>query len=202
MDKRFDCAHQKKAGFTFIELLITISLMGMMILAVIAIDVGARRFVNTANYEAQVQSEVSPVLERMVKDIALAYGESGNSGINITGSNQITIRQLPFLPALPTYPNFCDDPCVSYTYNSAGSNLTRRTSPYCSAGCSPSWTPDEVIAANIENCAFIQETDGLTNTTVKIAITARRTADASPPTFENPRVTLDTSVSPRSNSLN
>jgi len=191
----------KKAGFTLIELLITIGLIGMMILAITAIDVGARRFVNTANYEAQVQSEASPVLERMVKDITLAYGQSDNSGITIAGNSQITIRQLPFLPVLPTYPDFDDDPRVRYTYNSSGLSITRETSSSCPGGVC-SWNPAEVevIARNIENVTFSQGTDGI----VGINMTARRNAQAAPPpvTFENPKVTLETSVSPRSASLN
>src|SRR3989338_4132349 len=189
----------KKAGFTLIELIITIGLIGMMILAITAIDVGARKFLNTANYEAQVQSEASPVLERMVKDITLAYGQSDNSGITIAGNSQITIRQLPSSPALPTYTNFDDDPRVRYTYNSSGLSITRETSSSCS-GSACSWNPAEVIARNIENDAFSQGTDGI----VGINMTARRNAQAAPPpvTFENPKVTLETSVSPRSTSLN
>lgn len=188
--------NSKLIGFTLVELLITISLMGMIILAVTTIDLGARRFVNTASYEAQVQSEVSPVLERMVKDITLAYGQSGNSGITITGSNQITIRRLDDAPS--TYADFSDDPCVRYSYSSSPNfYITRQTNsaPNCSA-----WNPAEVIARNIESGTF---SPGAADGNVTISLTARRIAAASPPpvTFENPRVTLETSVLPRSTSL-
>lgn len=185
-------------GLTLVELLITISLMGMIILAITAIDVGSRRFLNTANYEAQVQSEVSPVLERMVKDITLAYGQSDNPGINITGSNQITIRRLDS-GSPPSYANFDDDPRVRYTYNSSNLYISRETSSSCAGGVC-SWNPAEVIARNIESGTFSQGTDGV----VGINMTARRNAQATPPpdTFENPRVTLETSVLPRSTSLN
>jgi len=184
-------------GFTLIELLITISLMGMIILAITAIDLGSRRFLNTANYEAQVQSEASPALERMVKEITLAYGQSDNPGINITGSNQITIRRLDDPP--PTYADFDDDPRLRYTFNSSNFYIIRETSSSCPGGVC-SWNPAEVIARNIESGAFSQGTDGV----VGINMTARRNAQATPPpdTFENPRVTLETSVSPRSTSLN
>lgn len=190
----------KKAGFTLIELLITIGLMGMIILAITAIDVGSRRFLNTANYEAQVQSEASPVLERMVKDITLAYGQSDNPGITIAaGNTKITIRQLPLLPAFPTYADFDDDPRVRYTYDSTYLYITREISSTCPGGVC-TWNPPEVIARNIESGAFSPGPDGI----VEINMTARRKAEAAPPpvTFENPKVTLETSISPRSTSLN
>ena len=182
----------KKAGFTLIELLIAIGLVGMIILAITAIDVASRRFLNTTNYEAQVQSEASPVVGRIVKDISMAYGQYGNSGITLTGTNLIEIRRLDDAPA--TYADFNDDPRIKYTYNPAGFYITRETST-CS---SCPWSSAEVIARNIQACTFSQGTDS----TVSISITARRTADGSSVSFENPLVTLETSVSPRSNSLN
>ena len=187
----------KKAGFTLIELLIAIGLVGMIILAITAIDVASRRFLNTTNYEAQVQSEASPVVGRIVKDISMAYGQSANPGISITNTNRrITIRRLDDSPS--TYDNFDDDPLVRYTYNIGQNDIAREASP-CSggAGC-PSWGTAETIARNIEACAFTQGADSI----VTIDITARRIADGSPVTFENPRVILETSVFPRSSSLN
>jgi prepilin-type N-terminal cleavage/methylation domain-containing protein len=195
----------KKTGFTLVELLIAISLVGMIILSITAIDVASRRFINTANYAAQVQSEIGPILERMAKDISQAYGYTGttlgipNSGINITVPTQITIRQLDNYPH--TYTDFTDDPGIRYTYNpNPAFNITRenRDCPTCS------WSPipPEVIARNIEAGNFTQEPspDGR----VKIVLTARRNAAFPAPadTLDNPRVILDTSVLPRNNPTN
>lgn len=191
---------RKKTGFTLVELIISISLVGMIILSITAIDLASRRFINTANYAAQVQSEIGPVLERMAKDISQAYGYTGtgNSGITLTGTTQITIRQLD--NASPhTYANFADDPGIRYTYNPGPSfNITReaRTCLTCS------WSPVELIARNIQAGNFTQEPspDGR----VRITLTARRRAASPAPadTLDNPTVTLETSVLPRNNPIN
>lgn len=189
----------KKAGFTLVELLIAISLVGMIILSITAIDVASRRFINTANYAAQVQSEVGPVLERMAKDISQAYGYYNNTGINLTGTTQITIRQIDTAPH--TYTIFTDDPGIRYTYNPGPAfNITREERTCLSCPWTPA--PPETIARNINACSFIAEPlSPLPRERVNVFLTARRNA-ASPVALDNPEVILDTSVSSSSNPIN
>lgn len=67
-----------RKGFTLIELLIAVSLVGVIILAIVGVDLASRKFVNSADFAARAQNDISPALEHMVKNISRGVGNSVN----------------------------------------------------------------------------------------------------------------------------
>ena len=194
----------RKTGFTLVELMIAVSLVGMIILVITAVDLASRRFVQSSNYEAKVQNSVSPILEMMVKDIARAYGQSANPGIKdtsgnsiFTGSQRIEIRQLDSAPA--TYSDYTDDAWRAYGFDSTSKEI-RRYDTCNSAGndkCN-AWGPAyEVLAKNITVCNFTRSD---ITAPVSIGLTALHDAAVEADTNTNPQVTLETSIFPGSSS--
>ena len=195
-------SHLRRAGFTLVELMIAVSLVGMIMLALSAVDMASRKFLKTSDYEAKVQNNISPVLEMIVKDISLASGQKSNPGINLVSSSQIRARvDRMYLPTPKTY---SDDTWIEYNF--ASNQIQRKE---CSADINGAWTGScaapFTIASNVQACAFtrsiIPDPDTLKNP-VKIILTARLLANGSPPTPTNPEVTLETSVFPLPSSMN
>lgn len=178
-------------GFTLTELLIAISLVGMIILSLVAVDVAMRKFLNTSDYTARVQNEISPALDMIVKDTSRAIGYINDSGIVISGSNRIEIRQLDTNNP-PSYSDYADDPWIRYSFNNY--TIEKRTR----VNESSAWTNPETIARNISSCNFTYSP----NTPVGISITALHNAALTEDENTNPRVTLETSILPRSSSTN
>lgn len=71
-----------KQSVTLIELLIAISLLGILALAFTSIDLFSRYHVLTADRRTQVQNEASFVLEHMSKEVVKAIGNERINGEN------------------------------------------------------------------------------------------------------------------------
>lgn len=185
-----------KAGFTLIELLIAISLVGMIILAVVAVDVASRRFVNTADYEARAQNQISPALEMIVKDVSQAVGnrvipDPPGSGVrqNPPG-NTTNIGARLDTDNDPGDYNY--DTWIGYSFDSGTSTIRRKECPNNTWPCVPIISADSAIANHITGANFTIAADG----SVAIVISAQLSESDSTP------VTLETTVFPRGNSAN
>src|SRR3989338_10814761 len=75
------CSASFFAGFTLMELLVSITLIGMILVTLTAIDIASRNFLKTSDYEARIQNEVSPILEMIAKNITTAYGAVFSPGL-------------------------------------------------------------------------------------------------------------------------
>lgn len=183
---------KKIGGLTLVELLIAVGLIGMIVLAIMAIDVASRRFFGTSDFETRVQNEVAPILEMIAKDVIRATGQKDNVGIRpIVLSNRIEIRQ----DTAKTYSDYSDDPWVAYFFDSNPNSNAISTERRANAA-SP-WTGQERLARNIVDCQFSLSAD----TAVQITITARRDASQSA-SAANPEVRLETTSFPRLQSIN
>lgn len=178
-----------KRGFTLIELIIAISLVGLIILAIVGVDVASRRFVNTSDYEARAQNQIGPVLEMIVKDVSRAVGNVRfDSGVNQTTASDIRAR----IDRNNSPSNYGDDTWVGYRYISG---TIQRTECSPNWPCAASW---ETIANNLINTpptnitSFTITPDG----SVGIVISAQL------PESDNTTVTMETSVFPLGNSAN
>lgn len=190
-----------KAGFTLIELLIAISLVGMIILAVVAVDVASRRFVNTSDYEARAQNQISPTLDMIVKDVSQAIGnrvipDPPGSGVRQDPlGNTANIGSRLDTDGDPG--DYNADTWISYSFDSGESIIRRRECPNNVWPCAPRST-DPAIANHIINTLdhptifSIDPSSGA----VTIVISAQLSGSDSTP------VTLETTVFPRSNSAN
>lgn len=189
-----------KRGITLIELIIAISLVGMIVLAIVAVDMASRRFVNTSDFEARAQNQISPALELIAKDVSRAVGNiKSDSGIcrdsdpnpcTITASlpASLNIRSRIDKNSNPTPGNYGDDTWVGYRYNSG--TMQRKECGSNSWPCAVTW--DTVATSIVAPTSFTAAADG----SVKIVISAQLSGSDSTP------VTLETTVFPRSNSAN
>ena len=190
-----------RRAFTLIELLIAITLVGMILLTISAVDIASRKFLNTADYESRVQNEVSPILEMIAKDITLGYGNDNNPGLYVPASTEVEIRRLD-AASPPRYDIFTDDPWVRYRYDSSTHSIIKDSCTGSLSRCG-TWGGPETLANNISGCSFIIGIDPTLNKNlyVTIAITALRDASISADINKNPQVILQTRVAARSQSI-
>ena len=185
-----------KRGITLIELIIAISLVGMIILAIVAVDVASRRFVNTSDFEARAQNQISPTLELIAKDISRAVGNRiSDTGVNQTTTANIAARLDINATGGPnnTPGNYGDDIWIGYGFDSGTSTIRRRECPNNLWPCVPT-ASNSTVANNIVSPTNF--TINSTNGGVRIVISSRI------PQSDSTNVTLETTVFPRGNSAN
>lgn len=188
-------------GFTLIELLIAISLVGMIILAVVAVDVASRRFVNTSDYEARAQNQISPTLEMIVRDVSQAIGNRVIPDPPGSGVRQDPLGNTANIGSrLDTDDDpgdYNDDTWISYSFDSGESTIRRRECLSNVWPCPPRGS-DPVIANYIVNTVDHPTSFSIdpSSGAVTIVISAQLSGSDSTP------VTLETTVFPRSNSAN
>lgn len=184
-----------KKGLTLIELIIAVSLVGMIILAIVAVDMASRRFVNTSDYEARAQNQIGPVLEMITKDVSRAVGNARfDTGVNQTLATNIGARlDINSVTGNPndTPGNYSDDTWISYGFFAPpNSSIRRRT---CTSWpCAASGTDPLIANYIVTPTSFTIAADG----------SARIVISAQLPESDNTTVTMETSVLPRGNSAN
>src|SRR3989339_511147 len=193
------------AGFTLMELLVSITLIGMILVTLTAIDIASRNFLKTSDYEARIQNEISPIVGMIAKNITTAYGFTLSPGLVYPFScitppcPEIEIRQLdnPSAPWVPSYEDYSDDDWVAYRYNSATYTIAMENCLNNGAGplfrCNNNWGPQQILARNITACNFTIAPDA---SGVFISVTAMRNATAGE-SVTNPAVVLNTTVAAR-----
>jgi len=178
---------------TLVELLIAISLLGLVILAATSIDLFARRQLRDTDIRTQLINEISPAMEHMVKNILQGIGDINNPGVIGThGGNTIQIRQ-------DTNGNSRADDSYNITYQLLGNNILF-TDTFLGIS-------NEVIAQRITNLTFSYidtNSNGVPDSRdalLDINITARWDPTLSPDSITNPEVQLNSRVQLRSASI-
>lgn len=172
---------QVLSGLTLAELMIAVVLVGMIVLAIISLDVSSRRFLASSYFEVLVQNRIGPIVELMVKDISRAIGTKDDPGIELSGTTAIKIRHID---SGLNYADYSGDTWTAYRFSA--NKIERQICPDSSCGGTY-----KTFATNISDCQF-SFTDGLA---VAIAVTAKR--DVSGVADPNPEVRLETVVVPR-----
>lgn len=110
-----------KSGVTLVELIIAMSLLGIVVLGATTFDLASRQFLTSSERKTQVLNELTFILEHMNKNVHKATGDISNLGLIIPGGSggQIWIRQDSNL----TPQNYNDDKWLRYSYNSNNYNL-------------------------------------------------------------------------------
>jgi type II secretory pathway pseudopilin PulG len=182
---------KNRNAVTLIELLLAVSLLGMVMVVAANIDIAARNFYFRADRQGQLQLRLAVAMERMAKDISYAHGDINDPGI-IVGGNSISVRKD--IPASPE--NYADDTWVYYYQ--AGDRIlscSQLGSGFLPPDCASS-SLETLVAANVTNLQFTPNPYKPT-ANLEIAITG---TDA----LENPpiSVTLHSIVHPRASSQN
>ena len=86
-----------KKAITLVELIIAISLFGLIIAGVMAFDSASREFFQSSERATDVLNELTFVLEHIQKNVMLAIGDADDSGMTLTnprvGDYTLVIRQ-------------------------------------------------------------------------------------------------------------
>ena len=73
-----------KKSITLVELIISITLLGVIILGATAFHIAGERFLTSSETKTQVLNELTFILQHLRKNILVATGDITNIGINIT----------------------------------------------------------------------------------------------------------------------
>lgn len=183
---------------TLIELLIAISLIGIVILGFSSIDLFSRYQILTSDKRAKVQNEVSYVLEHKIKEIINGIGDVNQTTVDTTTkiSGDPAIRVWVDANSNGKRDAYPDDHQIAYRYRSSGTE--RHQIWYYAvcrgANCNQSGSTDpEVIARSISAAP----TYGLTGNYLSVEITgcwdpAEATTKCG--TSDNPTVTMKTRI--------
>jgi len=105
---------KNKSAITLLELIIAISLLGVVALAFTSIQNFARYHAIGSERRAKVQNELSFVLQHIAKNVQRATGDSSHQPIVLV-SNGFGVRVDTNSP--PTPSNYSDDTWYNYTLN-------------------------------------------------------------------------------------
>lgn len=186
-----------KKGFSLVELIIAISLMGLIILAIVAVDVGSRGFLRTSDDESTLQNEANFIMESIVKDLGKSFkGTKNNPSINVNAAGDtVEIRNR----ASGSSFELSNSKWVRYKFDSAAKTIKKQTCDGASVSsegkCAGSWSnPRQLIRNIVTACVFNFDSD---TAVVGITITARAKPSENPGQ-DNPEVILESSLSSRS----
>lgn len=182
---------RSKKSVTLLELLIAITLMGLVILAFSSIDLFSRYHVITADRRAKLQNEASLVVDHITKTVMQASGDINNNGIRAC-TNGFAAR----IDAHNTPSDYSDDHWMGYERSG---NILRYCGdlsvgfPNCDCQTSPFWQ-------NLSN-HILNDPQGFVynflenNTGVDVTVRARWNTD---PAFavspDNPEVVLNSHI--------
>lgn len=175
-----------KKSVTLIELLIAITLMGLVVLAFSSIDLFSRYHVITSDRRAKLQNEVSYILEHMTKEISKAIGDVNQPPVDISSSgNYTTLKVNIDYNQNSKRDSIPPDRSIAYVYIS---------SPDYEMRYYPDYPSTLEIISQKKISGF---TPTLTENYVNITITACWDPDGSPVacgTPDNPNVTMSTRI--------
>ncbi|MFH1201954.1 MAG: prepilin-type N-terminal cleavage/methylation domain-containing protein [Candidatus Omnitrophota bacterium] len=206
-----------KKALTLLELIIAVSLLGVIILAATTFDTAIRQSFRHSDVQVQLLTEISPALQHMTKNIMQGIGDVSNPGINMTNvAGNLAVRVRTNI-GLDNQIATIDDEWRAYRYTgSTGPPIDDFQIwyylPYFSATGAPGLNandPHEIISRRVFNATFIPL---LNNSIVGIDITACQdpnegdvngdgTADPCGSRF-NPSVNIATTISLRAASSN
>ena len=84
-----------KKAITLVELLISVTLMGIIVLGAIAFHLAGERFLVSSETKARVLNDLSFVLQHLQKNILLATGSADNPGINVDAAGiNLSLEQI------------------------------------------------------------------------------------------------------------
>ena len=190
---------RNQKSLTLFELLIAIALLSLMVLGFVSIDLFSRHHVLTSERRAQVQNEVSYVLEHMAKQISRAIGNANQPTVTIENPNPNATRIRVWVDGDPyatpsVSPNGrrdANDIEIAYQWNS-NNNRVRYWPKFPG--------PNEEISNRVTNFDVSQ-----TDNYVSVELTSCWDPDGTPfgcGTSDNPTVTMRTRIKMPSVSTN
>ncbi len=213
-------AHKK--AFTLTELIIAVVLLGVIFMAATTFNIASFSFFRETDKFVQTQLDISPAMEKVVKEISLEAGDVASPGISFmcyppacSPNNEVHIARDYNSSGIPnnTPNDYTDDTCVAFW---RGDGLQIHDLMYCSncSGCVRAGldthtcgclTLTTLVSNRIVAPSDPSGKEGFTvaanpNCGVDITITGRFDPTQLPGD-NNPQVELTTTACPRSVSL-
>ena len=108
------------------ELIIAISLLGVILLGVTAFDVASRYFLKSNERKSQIVNELTFILEHLSKNINQAVGDISNPGIvKVEQDNRVLLHLRQDVLRTPN--DYSDDLWVTYVYYTTSSGADSYT---------------------------------------------------------------------------
>ena len=187
----------KHKGFTLTEVLIAVTLTGLVILAITSVDITSRQFFGDIKEQIQVQDETNIAMEQMVKNVQLGIGDITSPGVaeGVTPSPYseqiLMIRRDYNNPLTPS--DYSDDIWIGYALDAREGHegelfFCPNTAYDHRAGEDGGESRHEIIGNRVTTFTF-----SIADNTVSLTITARNDpSEAEGP--ENPETTLTSSA--------
>lgn len=161
-------------AITLMELIVAISLLGVIILGVASFDLGSRQMFKSSERKTQVMNEAALILDRIAKDAITGIGDVGNPAIAVNATT-LDIRQDNGDGV-----RNAGDTIVSYVFSSGAYTLTR------AIGAAPAETISNKVVS------FTTSLPG--GNTAIIALTLRKNPADPENAFDNPQATIQSIV--------
>lgn len=173
-------------GLTLIELIIAISLLGMVMLSAVAINIAANRFLLSEDSQARLSRQASLAMELISKDISLSFGDPANSAFQILapGPNSGNALRLRREDRDPLQVADANDRWVSYLFDV--SDNTIRFNDGASGNL-------DIVVEDVVTVNDIFQASPLNDNLIRIEITTRQDP-TQPPSITNPQTTLVSAV--------
>ena len=184
------------SGFTLTELIVSIILLGLIILASSSAEIASRQFFNATEEQVAVQDEAKIAMHHMVKYISQGVGSLDSPGYTLYGNNRIRVRIDGRLTGVTDgrYTGAPNDATIEYEFDDSQNVIIfDPNADDFSVG-----DKENLTLPVIANCHFLV---GGSINQIEIQVVARENpSQAESP--DNPQITLDSSVVLRAMSCN
>jgi len=161
-------------AITLMELIVAISLLGVIILGVASFDLGSRQMFKSSERKTQVMNEAALILDRIAKDAIMGIGDVGNPAITTTATT------LNIVQDDGNGVREASDVVISYVFDNGAHTLTR------AIGAAPAETISNKVVS------FTTSLPG--GNTARIALTLRKNPADAENAFDNPQATIQSIV--------
>jgi len=112
-----------RKSITLVELIISITLLGVIVLGAVAFHLAGERFLRSSETKVQVLNDLTFVLQHLHKNVLSGTGDYNNPGIDASAARVLAIRQDIGAAGNPNFTpaDYSDDRTVVYTFGIAAS---------------------------------------------------------------------------------
>ena len=112
-----------KKSVTLVELLISITLLGIIVLGAVAFHLAGERFLSSSERKVQVLNDLTFILQHLHKNVLSGTGDYNNPGIDASAARVLVIRQDIDAAGNPNFTpaDYTDDRIAVYTFGIAAS---------------------------------------------------------------------------------
>ena len=184
--------NQRLKAFSLVELVMAITLLGLILLAASSSDIGSRRFFSSSQRAAKVLDDANFIIEHMHKNIIQAKGNKTDKGYSVPDAHTLALRVKWSLL------DGGSDSWVKYQLNPNQHILYFCTLDSSAASCDGTVAGAEILSKKVTSLKFDDSNTG----SIDIDITLRYNPNGAVDVRYNPEVSLSTSAALLQHSFN